>query len=272
MLTYCSFFVFAAATQFAAAVLCSAEVAVAATSTGLQPYAACDSTGCSHSPSSTSSSSQPAGRQHTGCKSAQRHLPACPVGFSCQQQRSQGWLCLPDNQGATAAPAADATQQAAASTYDIERRSLAEIVPDNPAVATRTTNSTAAGSPPPAGSTAAGAANNSALAPRATGDAAPAANSTAGSNLTANAAVTPRASNETAAGASNSSSTQAAANTRQAVPLANCPAGQTAIGSQCVKSGTVGTASSGVLDAMSPGHVLRWLVISMCLAVLMMSA
>jgi hypothetical protein len=268
----------AAMPQVIAAGLCSAAAAAAAAPTVLQSCAPCGSSGCTYSPSSSSSNSRShLARQHTACDGAQLHQSACPVGFSCQHQHNQGWLCLPLLQGA-AVSAAEGELKPATTTSDVDRRSLAQIIPDSPAVATRTTNTTAADSSAAGGSTAAGTAGiNSALAPRAMGEAAPLSNSSAGTNTTTNSALVPRrglATNETAPGAagSNSSNTQAGGNTRGALPVANCPAGQTAVGSQCVKSGSIGAASSGGLGATGPGWKVQWLVNSMFLAVVFMFA
>jgi hypothetical protein len=191
----------------------------------------------------------------------------------------------------SAAAAAAAHSQAIQGPAGVQLRSLAQIIQDNmnPAVATRTTNTTAPGASPAAGSTAADSDSNPAVDPRTDGQTAPASNTSAGSNSTANPAVDPRTdgetaptsdasagsnlllnstANETLPSAGNSSTTQVNNGQRGSIPLANCPAGQMALGAQCVPSNAVGAASSGAaLRAVCDVRVLQWLASTALLAV-----
>jgi hypothetical protein len=158
----------------------------------------------------------------------------------------------------------------------VQRRSLAQIIPDNlnPAVATRTTNTTAPGATPAEAGTAAGSDSNPAIAPRSTRETAPTSNTSADSNSTANPAVAPRTANETLPSASDSSTTQST-NTGQrgSIPLADCPAGQMAVGSQCAPSNAVEAASSGAaLRASCGSRMLQWLASTALLAMLTVAA
>ncbi|KAF6255478.1 hypothetical protein COO60DRAFT_1535077, partial [Scenedesmus sp. NREL 46B-D3] len=188
----------------------SAAAAAAATPTTLQPYALCGSSACTASPL--------VGSKQLACQGVSKHGLACPAGYSCQHQRNQAWVCSPAPEAASAAtPRVQAATQTAKS-----RRSLAQaqVTPDNPAVATRTTDTTVAGSPPGAGSAVA-ADSNPAVDPRTTGETAPASATSSGIDA-ANPAVDTRTTDETVLGPSTSSAGSVGAATSPASLSARC--------------------------------------------------
>jgi hypothetical protein len=81
--------------------------------------------------------------------------------------------------------------------------------------------------------------------------------------------VAPRTGNETLPSlAGNSSTTQSNQGQRGSIPLADCPAGQMALGAQCVPSNAVGATTSGAALRACDNRVLQWLAIAALLAVL----